>query len=844
MNKFIFSLVTLLFLMGNNIISQGTYHIVGNGNVQNSNTSYPSIYGNYYRGVKNQFMVRASELQAAGMSAGNISGIGFNVVSNSGATLNGFEIEMKSTTQNTISTWDNNNLTTHYGPTNFVDQSGWNQHNFSSPFYWDGVSNILIKTCFYNSSWADNAIMKMSNYSYNTLIYRRRNNNPCTSNWINGVESKRPNVRFQWQDPNSPPISNFSVSSNTTCSGTISFTDLSTDNATSWLWDFGDGNTSTNQNPNHTYTSSGSYNVQLVTSNSFGSDTSYFSNLIQVNLAGISPVPASCIPITQFPGTFNCGITEFQFGNFSKSSSNSIEGYSDFTCDSINLYAGQFYQLLAVHNTNSSLTQNFSMWIDLNNNGTFDLPNEEIYTNLQNDSSVATIQIPANATLNTPLRLRIMADNSFSGGLSPCSNPNNGQAEDYTIFVSINTNPPDAEFTSDVTYSCGDDVIFNDLSTNVPFAWYWQFGDGNSSIMQNPTHSYDTSGNYDVTLISTNPYGSDTIIKSQYITVDTSFQLIAPSCSPSTINYCCDYGISRVQFANINHPSLGGQEGYKDYSCEHQAYVDASTNYTLKVFTGTQNPQDTRAWIDYNNDGVFDNSEKVMEKLNTYDPVSIVQIPSNVTYNNSFRLRISSDLVGSNNGPCDDVTRGQVEDYGLFVSLCPNPNNASVGLIYKNAIELSWNSGGNENSWNIQYGPQGFNPQTNSGTTINNIYVNNYFVTGLNQFTNYDFYVQSNCLNNTSNWIGPLNATTTDINEKFTSDFKLFPNPNNGIFSIQSNVGFNNIEIVDVIGKSIFSKNVNNINSFNFNLSTEPKGIYFVRVSFKDGVLLKKVICK
>jgi PKD repeat protein len=51
------------------------------------------------------------------------------------------------------------------------------------------------------------------------------------------------------------------------------FTDGSS-NATSYLWDFGDGNTSTQQNPNHTYAAGGTYTVCLIATNNCGSDTS------------------------------------------------------------------------------------------------------------------------------------------------------------------------------------------------------------------------------------------------------------------------------------------------------------------------------------------------------------------------------------------------------------------------------------------------------------------------------------------------------------------------------------------------------------------------------------------
>ena len=64
------------------------------------------------------------------------------------------------------------------------------------------------------------------------------------------------------------------------------------------------------------------------------------------------------------------------------------------------------------------------------------------------------------------------------------------------------------------------------------------------------------------------------------------------------------------------------------------------------------------------------------------------------------------------------------------------------------------------------------------------------------------------------------------------------------MFTIKSIKEINSIEIVDIIGKSIFSINNQNLNFINVDLSKETKGIYFVKVSFNEGELLKKVICK
>ena len=50
-------------------------------------------------------------------------------------------------------------------------------------------------------------------------------------------------------------------------------------------------------------------------------------------------------------------------------------------------------------------------------------------------------------------------------------------------------------------------VLFNDTSAGLPVAWRWDFGDGNISTEQNPTHIYSVAGSYNVTLVVSNDGG-------------------------------------------------------------------------------------------------------------------------------------------------------------------------------------------------------------------------------------------------------------------------------------------------------------------------------------------------
>jgi vibriolysin len=120
-----------------------------------------------------------------------------------------------------------------------------------------------------------------------------------------------------------PPVAAFTGSPTTvTVGGSVSFTDQSTNNPTSWSWVFEGGTpgTSTSQNPTVTYNTVGTFDVTLTAYNSGGSDVELKSNYITVNAAPQPPVAA----FTGSPTTVTVGGSV----SFTDQSSNSPTSWS------------------------------------------------------------------------------------------------------------------------------------------------------------------------------------------------------------------------------------------------------------------------------------------------------------------------------------------------------------------------------------------------------------------------------------------------------------------------------------------------------------------------------------
>jgi hypothetical protein len=163
-------------------------------------TVYPSPLGNWYWGARHQMVYRASELLAAGVSPGNLSGLAFYIDNMGTATssLIGLRIEMGCTSDSVTTTFNEAVPIEVMAPTNVNIAPGWNWFDFDQPYYWNGVDNILIETCFNNSSYTNNPYMACKTKSYiSSIWYRADNATVCGSTLVTGTSTNRPIIRFK-----------------------------------------------------------------------------------------------------------------------------------------------------------------------------------------------------------------------------------------------------------------------------------------------------------------------------------------------------------------------------------------------------------------------------------------------------------------------------------------------------------------------------------------------------------------------------------------------------------------------------------------------------------------------
>ena len=159
---------------------------------------------------------------------------------------------------------------------------------------------------------------------------------------------------------------------------------------------------------------------------------------------------------------------------------------------------------------------------DFNNNGLLDLlapennPNVNYYEQITNDSTGFNLITDDFRDLSYSRAKMIFDDINADGIVDFIIGE-----EDGGSYLYLQEFPVEANFSvSDTVGIIGDTLYFIDLSPGTQTAWEWDFGDGQTSTLQNPTHIYQSDDVFSIQFIIFRGAQSDTLVVENYITID------------------------------------------------------------------------------------------------------------------------------------------------------------------------------------------------------------------------------------------------------------------------------------------------------------------------------------
>jgi gliding motility-associated-like protein len=309
---------------------------------------------------------------------------------------------------------------------------------------------------------------------------------------------------------------------------TVQFGNTST-GATSYQWIFGDGDSSSAVNPSHTYTQGGLFAITLIAYNSNGcSDTFTLSNPIKLGAPQINsfvnlPIDG-CVPLTV---PFVANITSSQpivsyFWSFGDGTT-STDSATQHTYTKVGSYSVKLV-IVSSGGCSDSLTLQNAVQLGVkpqagftgnplivcgNNPIQFTDTSKGTITNWQwyfgNIGGAGSTQQNPSTSFGDTGHYNITLIVS-----------DNGCSDTLTKLKYIYVAPPIAKFYFHQNCAAPFTKSFADLSI-APLTWAWTFGDGDTSSVQNPVHTYSATGAFYVTLVVTNNGCTSTASDSIYV---------------------------------------------------------------------------------------------------------------------------------------------------------------------------------------------------------------------------------------------------------------------------------------------------------------------------------------
>ncbi|HYG50624.1 MAG TPA: GEVED domain-containing protein, partial [Flavobacteriales bacterium] len=412
------------------------------------------------------------------------------------------------------------------------------------------------------------------------------------------------------------------------------------------------------------------------------------------SLAGFAQFPAPYCA-ESFPANVK-PITLVDFAGINNTSS-AVDGgtneHEDFTSITGNVNQGNTYTITLKGNTVGTYQDYFTVFIDWNQDAGFDTSETYTVGTITNSDGTDAVSLTANITVPIGAMLgttRMRVSKLYAGYALPCNANGEGQSEDYSIMVAAASpcsGTPVAGTASAPAFVC-DTASFTlsvsgyTVATDITYQWQSSTDGVSFSNIGGATATSHTTTQADTMyyqVVVTCP-SSGMSATSNMVFVD----MIQCVCHPiySDGSNEGDY-IGLVQLGTINNITIGIPDPYYALYNTPTTSLSKLTSYTIVIAAGTYMTNDFAAWIDYNQDGVFDGSEKLGETddLAAYpasDAYSFIVPSSALTGNTILRVR---EVYGGAPGidPCLDANYGETEDYVITILEAPPCTNTPVG---------------------------------------------------------------------------------------------------------------------------------------------------------------------
>lgn len=511
----------------------------------------------------------------------------------------------------------------------------------------------------------------------------------------------------------------------------VNFTDLSGQNTDNWLWEFGDGQNANQQDPIHAYEDTGTYDVTLIATYNGCSDTLVKNDYIQV----APPIPdftfsPTCNPPLQFSFTDQSEAADLWEWDFDDGGATSNQQDPTYTFSS----PGQYTVELTVTDTISGCQKTKTEDIQVtqpNASLTADQvdgcrPFDVNFANTSSFSDNTSWFIPSSSSSpvgnQDSLAYTFSNAGKFSVKMVNCDATGCCDTIIKQDYITVNGSNPD--FTLDSNAGClPHTVSFTDQSSSQFSSiadWQWDFGDGSTSNQQNPTHTFNQRGAYDVTLTVTDTFGcSNSETKNNLV---SSLQPIADFATISD-TFC------RNQAFSFNNQSSGTQLSYA-WNFGDGSPVDSSANPSHQYANNGTYSVSLYVEDNYGCDSMIQRSLTVQDPEvgffadDTVDecPPFLVDFTDTTKYNipvSSWRWEFGDSTFSNQQDASHIYTEPGVYDVSLFVEFA---NGCRDTIVKNNLIDLGGPDG------NLTFSPrEGCTPldvcfDANSTNAIGHIY--------------------------------------------------------------------------------------------------------------------------